>query len=90
MAKGVKTGGRKPGTPNKVTQTLKEMAREHTADALQVLVTIAKAGESEAARVSAANSLLDRGYGKPSTVLSGDEDGGPVKIEQVGWNVRDT
>lgn len=45
--------------------------------------------EPAAARVSAANSILDRGYGKASTVISGDEDGGAVKvatrIEIVGF-----
>ena len=39
-------------------------------------------GESEAARVSAANAILDRGYGKPSQVLAGDEDGGAIKTVQ--------
>jgi hypothetical protein len=33
----------------------------------------------EAARVSAANSLLDRGWGKAPQVLT-DEDGGPLQI----------
>jgi len=79
---GPKTGGRLKGTPNKSTATLRERAREYTDQALQVLADIALAGESEAARVSAANALLDRGYGKPSTVLNGDEDGGAVNVVQ--------
>jgi len=28
MAAGIKTGGRKPGTPNKVTRTIREMLQE--------------------------------------------------------------
>lgn len=89
MAFGKKTGGRQAGTPNKSTASLRDKAREYTDQALDVLVGIATGGESEAARVSAANALLDRGYGKPSNVLTGDEDGGPVRITEVGWNVRD-
>ena len=34
--------------------------------ALLTLVDVAKIGRSDAARVSAANALLDRGYGKPA------------------------
>jgi hypothetical protein len=33
-----------------------------------------------AARVAAANSLLDRGWGKPTQIVQGDEDGGPIQI----------
>ena len=35
--------------------------------------------DSDAVRVTAANAILDRGYGKPSTVLTGDEDGGAIR-----------
>lgn len=77
---GERRGGREKGVPNKATRTLKEMAREYTAEALAVLVEVATGGESEAAKVAAANSLLDRGYGKPSQVLNGDEDGGAVRV----------
>lgn len=75
-----KTGGRKAGTPNKATASIRDAAREYSVQALQTLVDVALRGESEAARVAAANAILDRGYGKPSTVLSGDEDGGPVQL----------
>ena len=78
MAKGVKTGGRKPGTPNKVVPEVKLAAREYTARALDTLSTIMLGSESDAARVSAANALLDRGWGKPSQALTG-EDGGPIQ-----------
>ena len=44
------------------------------------LVTISTSGESEAARVSAANALLDRGYGKPrQAVEHSGADGGPIE-----------
>lgn len=61
--------GRKPGSKDRATaeqgSTLAELARAHTSTALDVLVQVAKASESDAARVSAANAILDRGYGKP-------------------------
>jgi hypothetical protein len=74
-----KTGGRQKGVPNKATRTLKEIAREYTAEAVEALVGIIRDSDSDAAKVSAAKEILDRGYGKASVVLSGDEDGGPIK-----------
>ena len=62
--------GRPTGSLNKTTseqsQRLCELAKDHTLDALLTLVDVAKNGRSDAARVSAANALLDRGYGKPA------------------------
>lgn len=76
-----KTGGRTKGTPNKATASLKDLARQHTEGALAALVSILAGGEGipPAAQVAAAKEILDRGYGKASMVLSGDEDGGPIK-----------
>lgn len=65
--------------------TLAEMARAHTADALKVLAQVAMTGQSEAARVSAANALLDRGYGRPSQSLEiAGPDGDPLAIDLSG------
>ena len=57
--------GRPKGVQNKVTRELGEAARAYTASALETLHSICLRGESEAARVSAACALLDRGHGKP-------------------------
>ncbi len=57
--------GRKKGKVSQAKRELAELAKDHAEQALQVLVEIALDGESEAARVSAANAILDRGYGKP-------------------------
>ena len=58
------------GSLNKTTseqsQRLSELAKDYTHDALLTLVDVAKNGRSDAARVSAVNALLDRGYGKPA------------------------
>lgn len=82
MARGVKTGGRAKGTPNKATASIKDLARQHTEAALNTLVSVLAGGENipAAAQVAAAKEILDRGYGKASTVLAGDEDGGPIKL----------
>ena len=82
--------GRPKGSPNKVSLGLKALAREYTQEAVAKLVEILRGSDNPTAVISAANSLLDRGYGKPSTILSGDEDGGPVRYEAIGWHVRDT
>ena len=62
--------GRPTGSLNKTTseqsRRLSELAKDYTHDALLTLVNVAKNGRSEAARVSAANALLDRGYGRPA------------------------
>ena len=57
--------GRPKGSLNKATKELGEAARAYTASALETLHSICLNGESEAARVSAACALLDRGHGKP-------------------------
>jgi hypothetical protein len=73
-----------PGGRPKGVEEVQRLAREHTPTALQALVKIATAGRSEPARVMAANSLLDRGWGKPvqPTELSG-KGGGPIEIADV-------
>lgn len=81
--------GRKKGSRNKATDaqlgSLTELAQSHAALALHALVQIAQSGESEAARVSAANAILDRGYGKPPQALEhAGKDGGPVVIQING------
>lgn len=77
--------GRKQGTRNKATEqqllTLAELAQQHTALALKVLVDIAQKSDSDAARVTAANSILDRGYGKPAqSVEHTGKGGGPMEL----------
>jgi hypothetical protein len=54
-------------TPKKRLPTdLKSLARSYTEVAIQTLSGVAKDGTQEAARVSAAIALLDRGWGRPS------------------------
>ena len=68
---------RKPGRPkgalNKATQAVKEIAGEYGAEAISMLAEIMRSPEHPAAaRVSAANGLLDRAYGKPTQAVELD------------------
>jgi len=55
------------------------LARAHTELSVQTLAGIARNGTSEQARVAASQALLDRGWGRPPQVHSG-EDGGDLRI----------
>lgn len=65
--------GRKRGSRDRATgkqiASISELARQHAVEAIETLVSVAKGGESEAAKVSAANAILDRGYGRPSQAI---------------------
>ena len=64
--------GRKPGTPNKITAEIKELAHQYGPDALQELFRLAKHAESEQARVAACKEILDRAYGKSVQPIHGE------------------
>jgi hypothetical protein len=55
-----------PGGRPKAYGEIRDLARQHTDVALRTLVEIATHGENESARVTAANAILDRGWGKPA------------------------
>lgn len=65
--------GRPTGALNKATREqgarLSELAKSYTDIAFSTLVDVAINGSSDAARIAAANSILDRGYGKPKADL---------------------
>lgn len=70
---GERRGGRRPGTPNKVTATLKEYAAPFTTEAIDGLVTLARSNDTPAAaRVAAWREVLDRGAGKPHQAMTID------------------
>jgi hypothetical protein len=83
MARGGKRpgAGRPKGAPNKATADIRDAAREYSDQALRVLVQVATAGESEAARVAAANAILDRAHGKPKQSV--EHEGGETPISHV-------
>lgn len=63
---------------------IRSLARNHTDRAIQVLQGIMDQPDApHAARVAAANSLLDRGWGKPTQPIAGDDDADPVTVRQI-------
>ena len=86
MATGRKTGGRRKGTPNRVTAEIREYAQQYTVEALEGLAQIARTSTSDAARVAAWNALLDRGHGKP---IQGVDVGVAVEITRIERTIID-
>ena len=59
----------------KAPTEIKSLARAHTESALNVLSGIMNRGDApDAARVSAAQALLDRGWGKPAQAIKNEDD----------------
>jgi hypothetical protein len=90
-----KRGGARPGAgrkkgsrtrrTDKTIGSIAELAKQHTDTALNALVDVATRSESDAARVSAATAILDRGYGKPAQPHTGESGGNlVVKILNIG------
>lgn len=66
----------------KTPTDIRSLARSHTESAINTLAGIMnKDGAPEAARVAAANSLLDRGWGKAAQPISGDAEN-PLQVIQ--------
>ena len=90
--RGVKTGGREKGTPNKSTSEVRDLARQHGPAAIQRAAELAGlvldegTGEpvgqaaSEQARIAALGIILDRAYGKPSQPLTAEDEDGVRQI----------
>ena len=69
-----------PGGRPKQHGDLRELARQHTKEAIQTLVEIMLNGVSEQARACAADKLLDRGWGRPAQALTGEGGEGDAKL----------
>jgi hypothetical protein len=79
-----------PGGRPKEILAIVELARAHSPAAIRTLASIV--GDKKAppaARVAAANSILDRAYGKsPQSVQMTGKDEGPVQFENVSEEAR--
>ena len=65
----------------KAQADIRSLARGHTTTAVKVLAGIMNEKKApHSARVAAANSLLDRGWGKAVQVLAGDDEKPPITI----------
>src|SRR5262249_39682321 len=69
-----------PGGRPAALAEVKQLARQHTALAIQKIAHIAEQRHSEMAQIAAANALLDRGWGRPTQPVSGDDEMPPVGI----------
>ena len=70
-----KTGGRRKGTPNKVSAAIREVALQHGPDAIQELVRLMKRAEKESVRIAACREILDRAYGRPRQTMEHEHTG---------------
>jgi hypothetical protein len=71
---------------SKTTTEIRSLARSHTKTAVNVLVGVMRSKDAtHAARVSAANAILDRGWGKAAQALENGEGALELihKIERV-------
>ena len=72
-----------PGGRPRVITELRDLARRQAPDAIKELGRLALKARSETARIAAIRELLDRGYGKPTQILAGEDEADPelTKIE---------
>ena len=64
----------------KAPADLRSLARAHTELSVQTLAGIARNSTSDQARVSAAQALLDRGWGKAIQPHAGDDGNGRIQV----------
>ena len=64
----------------KPTPDLRSLARSHTELSIQTLAGIARNSTSDQARVSAAQALLDRGWGKAPQAHTGENGEGGIQV----------
>lgn len=63
---------------------IRSLARTHTETAVRTLVGIMTQDKAPAAaRVAAAQAILDRGWGKPAQPIDGDGEGGPIQLTGI-------
>ena len=79
FAKG--TSGNPGGRPRVIAE-LRDLARRQAPDAIKELGRLALKAKSETARIAAIRELLDRGYGKPTQIVAGEDTAEPP-INQI-------
>ena len=82
------TSGNPGGRPRAV-RAVRDLARQYTETAVTTLVEICTKGKMEAARVSAAAEILNRGWGRAPLAIVGDPDA-PLAIELTSADRRAT
>jgi hypothetical protein len=74
MAIGRKTGGCLPGSINKTTLRMHDLAGQYAPAAIKTIITIMQRGITEGVRLSAACAILDRAFGSLSICAETDND----------------
>jgi hypothetical protein len=70
--------GNPSGRP-KVIGYIRDLAREHTEEAVDTLLDVMRNQDApSAARVAAAEAMLSRGWGKPTQPIAGDDAAPPI------------
>lgn len=78
-----------PGGRPKLDGRVRDLARAQTENAIATLVRIMENGKAPAAaRVSAANVILERGWGKAVQPVDGDGEGGAI-VQEIVMRVVD-
>jgi hypothetical protein len=68
----------------KTLTEIRSLARSHTRTALNVLVGVMRSKDATAtARVSAANAILDRGWGKAMQAIENGDEGAFELIQRI-------
>ena len=60
-------------------QNVAELARSYTTEAIETLVELMRSGNDERVRGTAAQALLDRGWGKPKVEVVADGAGSYIE-----------
>lgn len=66
--------GRPKGALNTATKDIRALAQDYGAQAIATLVELMLEGENQTVRKSAADSILDRGFGRPGQHIEVDAD----------------
>jgi hypothetical protein len=68
----------------KALTEIRSLARSHTRTVLNVLVGVMRSNDATAAaRIAAANAILDRGWGKPPQAIQNGDDGALELIHRI-------
>lgn len=73
-----------PGGKKRSDYAVKHLAQTYTEEALKRLVDIMRQEDDLRAAASAANAVLDRGWGKPAqAIIGGGEDDPPISVTEI-------
>ena len=76
-----------PGGRPKDEARVAELARAYTSEAIDILVDLMRNGRDERVRGTAAQALLDRGWGKPKVEVINEVGGGYLEALQAAQSI---